>query len=131
MSQLTLYKGASRVTIRLQLSFFRPQRGCGVQAKAAAQRSRFRNPQSRGLQPRLGDPTCPQWHRQPGKKVCRLWKAPAYFSLASVSLIALKFGNSFGDGVCSLYCTTPCLSMTIAARALTDPSPRRSASSVP
>ena len=27
----------------------------------------------------------------------------AYFSLLSVSLIALKFGSSFGEGVCSLY----------------------------
>ena len=26
-----------------------------------------------------------------------------YFSLLNVSLIALKFGNSFGVGVCSLY----------------------------
>src|SRR5882672_3214431 len=46
-----------------------------------------------------------------------------YFSFASVSLMALKFGSSFGVGVCSLYCTTPPLSMTKAARAEVSPTP--------
>ena len=55
----------------------------------------------------------------------------SYFSLPSVSLIALKFGSSFGVGVCSLYWTTPSLSITNAARALTEPSPSRSGSNVP
>ena len=31
-----------------------------------------------------------------------------YFSLASVAFTASKLGRSFGVGVRSLYCTTPC-----------------------
>ena len=34
--------------------------------------------------------------------------------------MASKFGKSLGVGVCSLYCTTPFLSITNAARALTE-----------
>jgi hypothetical protein len=52
-------------------------------------------------------------------------------NLARVALMASKFGNSFGDGVCSLYCTTPFLSMTKAARALVAPKPSRSSSNTP
>jgi hypothetical protein len=33
MSQLTLYNAPSRVTDRLQVSFFQPQPGCGLQPK--------------------------------------------------------------------------------------------------
>jgi len=32
----------------------------------------------------------------------RAWAAPAYLSFVSASLMALKFGNSLGVGVCSL-----------------------------
>ena len=46
-----------------------------------------------------------------------------YFNFASVALIASKFGKSFGVGVCSLYCTTPFLSITNAARAAVSPTP--------
>src|SRR5678809_1285730 len=46
-----------------------------------------------------------------------------YFSLPRTSLMALKLGKSFGVGVCSLYCTTPFLSMTKAARAEVSPTP--------
>jgi len=49
------------------------------------------------------------------------WKI--YFSFASAALIASKFGKSFGVAVCSLYCTTPFLSMTNAARADVSPTP--------
>ena len=54
-----------------------------------------------------------------------------YCNFARVSLIAVKFGRSFGVGVCSLYCTTPFLSMTNAARAEVEPKPIRSGSSTP
>lgn len=46
-----------------------------------------------------------------------------YLIFAKVSFTALKFGKSFGVGVCSLYCTTPFLSMTNAARAAVSPTP--------
>ncbi|GEM_PF-1456955 len=46
-----------------------------------------------------------------------------YFNFASAALRASKFGRSFGVGVCSLYCTTPCLSITNAARAAVSPTP--------
>ena len=38
-------------------------------------------------------------------------QSDVYFNFASAALIASKFGKSFGVGVCSLYCTTPCLSI--------------------
>ena len=47
----------------------------------------------------------------------------SYFSLPSAALTASKFGRSFGVAVCSLYCTTPALSMTNAARADVSPTP--------
>src|SRR5476649_1624062 len=46
-----------------------------------------------------------------------------YFNFASTALTASKFGKSFGVGVCSLYCTTPFLSITNAARAAVSPTP--------
>ena len=47
----------------------------------------------------------------------------AYFSFARAALTALKFGNSFGLGVCSLYWIMPLLSTTKAARAAVSPIP--------
>ena len=52
-------------------------------------------------------------------------RGPAYASLASAAWTAWKLGRSFGVGVCSAYCTTPCLSMTNAARAAVSPMPAR------
>src|SRR5208283_5037452 len=46
-----------------------------------------------------------------------------YFNFASAVLMASKFGRSFGVSVCSLYCTTPFLSITNAARAEVSPTP--------
>ena len=66
-----------------------------------------------------------------GKPAAGVNTETSYFSLPSVSLIAWKFGNSFGVGVCSLYWMTPFLSMTNAARALTAPNPIKSGNSVP
>src|SRR5260370_969981 len=48
-----------------------------------------------------------------------------YFSLANVSLTFSKLGKSFGVGVCSLYLTTPFLSITNAARPAVAPAPAR------
>ena len=47
----------------------------------------------------------------------------SYFSFARVSLTLAKLGSSFGVGVCSLYWTTPLLSITKAARAAVSPTP--------
>ena len=63
--------------------------------------------------------------------VLNVVRRASYFSLARVSLIAAKFGRSFGVAVCSAYCTTPALSTTNAARALVEPKPSRSGSSTP
>lgn len=60
-----------------------------------------------------------------------LWKTNKPYRAFKTSLIALKFGRSFGVGVCSLYLMTPCLSMTKAARALAAPNPARSGKRTP
>src|SRR5438046_2227104 len=46
-----------------------------------------------------------------------------YLNLPSVSFTFSKLGKSLGVGVCSLYCTTPFLSITNAARAAVSPTP--------
>lgn len=54
-----------------------------------------------------------------------------YLRPARTSLSFAKFGRSFGVGVCSAYCTTPCLSITKAARAEVSPTPARFGNSTP
>lgn len=80
------------------------------------------------------NPARRKWPNKNGSRFadCRSIKGfAAYCSLAKVSLIASKFGRSFGVGVCSLYFTTPSLSMTNAARAATEPKPIKSSSNTP
>jgi len=55
----------------------------------------------------------------PGKKMPQA----CYCNFANAACTAPKLGRSFGVGVCSLYCTIPCLSITKAARAEVSPTP--------
>src|SRR5580765_3189087 len=70
---------------------------------------------------------CGDVQKQKGRDESRPWCvvnfAFGYFNFARAALTASKFGKSFGVGVCSLYCTTPLLSITNAARAAVSPTP--------
>jgi hypothetical protein len=83
----------------------------------------------RSREPKLGTQSAKiraRWvARPPESAVLRDNPLPrtTYLSLASVALTWSKCGRSFGLGVCSLYWTTPALSITKAARAAVSPTP--------